>query len=55
MHAWAALKPADIIQAARALRELVAGAKADNQAEPAVPTDESPDERVLTGESAAAE
>ena len=55
MHAWAALKPADIVQAARALRELVAGAKADAQAEAAAPADESPDERVLPRESAAAE
>ena len=55
MHAWAALKPADIVQAARALRELVAGAKADDQAEPVVSTDESPDDRVLPQESTAAE
>ena len=55
MHAWAALKPADIVQAARALRELVAGAKAGDQAETAAPADKSPDERVLPRESAAAE
>ena len=54
MHAWAALKPADIVQAARALRELVAGAKADDQAE-AASADKSPDEKVLPRESAAAE
>ena len=55
MHAWAALKPADIVQAARALRELVAGAKADNQAETTAPADELPDDRVLPRESTAAE
>ena len=55
MHAWAALKPADIVQAARALRELVAGAKADDQAETTAPADESPDDRVLPRESTAAE
>ena len=55
MHAWAALKPADIVQAARALREFVAGAKVDDQAETTAPADKSPDERVLTRESAAAE
>ena len=55
MHAWAALKPADIVEAARALRELVAGARADDQAATVAPADESPDESVLTRESVAAE
>ena len=31
MHAWAALKPAEIVQAARALRELFAGTKPDEE------------------------
>ena len=55
MHAWAALKPADIVQAARALREIVTGDKADGETEAAAPADASADERVLTRESAAAE
>ena len=55
MHAWAALKPADIVQAAQTLRELVTGAKADDEAETTAPAEGSPDERVLPRESAAAE
>ena len=46
MHAWAALKPADIVSAARALRDMVAGAKPgdanDAPSGEAAPTDDVP-------------
>ena len=38
MHAWAALKPADIIQAARALRELFSASEVDDEAQEATPS-----------------
>ena len=55
MHAWAALKPADIVAAARALREVFTDDKVEDEAKAAAPADASTDERVLTRESAAAE
>ena len=32
MHAWGALKPADIVSAARALRDMVSGERRDDDA-----------------------
>ena len=55
MHAWAALKPVDIVMAARALRDMVTRSKADDAAPDAAPADTPPEEKMLTGDSAAAE
>ena len=55
MHAWAALKPADIVQAARALRELVAGAKADDEARESRPAEAPAVDKAPAGGSAPAE
>ena len=55
MHAWAALKPADIVQAARALRDLFTGAKADDEAQAATPADSPCVAKDLSQETGAAE
>ena len=55
MHAWAALRPADIVQAARALRDMVKGGEPNDETEAVAPADVSPDERALTRDPAAAE
>ena len=55
MHAWAALKPADIVQAARALRELLSGSKVDDEAQSAPPDDAPRAQKPLSQESGAAE
>ena len=55
MHAWAALKPADIVMAARALHDMVTGTKAVDAAPDAAPADTPPEEKMLTGDSTAAE
>ena len=55
MHAWAALKPADIVQAARALRELFSDNKADDEAQAATPADEPRGQKPLSRETGAAE
>ena len=55
MHAWAALKPADIIQAARALRELFSTSKVDDEAQGATPADAPRVRKPQGQETAAAE
>ena len=55
MHVWAALKPADIVQAARALRELFSGSKVDDEAQAAPPAAASRVEKPLSRETGAAE
>lgn len=55
MHAWAALKPGDIVRAARALRELFTGARADDEAQAAPPADASRVQKSLSRETGAAE
>ena len=55
MHAWAALKPADIVQAVRALRDMVKGRASNEEAEAVAAADVSPEESALTRDSAAAE
>ena len=55
MHAWAALKPAEIVQAARALRDMVKGRESNDEAEAVAGADVSPDESALTRDPAAAE
>ena len=55
MHAWAALKPADIVQAARALRELLAGTKPDEEVQAGTPARASPVAKDLSREIGAAE
>ena len=55
MHAWAALRPADIVQAARALRELFTGARVDDEAQAAPPADPPRVRKPLSRETGAAE
>ena len=55
MYAWAALKPADIVQAAQALRDLFRGEKPDDEAQSAPPVEAPCREEMLTGDSAPAE
>ena len=55
MHAWAALKPADIVQAARALREIFTGAKADDEAQAASPAESPRVAKDLSQKTGAAE
>ena len=55
MHAWAALKPAEIVQAARALRELISSGKVDDEAQAATPADAPPVQKPLSRETGAAE
>ena len=55
MHAWAALKPADIAQAARVLRELFSVSKVDDEAQAAPPAAASRVQEPLNRETGAAE
>ena len=55
MYAWAALKPADIVQAAQALRDLFRGEKPDDEAQSARPVEAPRPEEMLAGDSAPAE
>ena len=55
MYAWAALKPADIVQAAQALRDLFKGEKPDDEAQSAHPVEAPRREEMPTGDSAPAE
>ncbi len=55
MHAWAALKPADIVQAARALRALISDSTVDDEAQTALPSDAAPVQKPLSRETGAAE
>ena len=55
MYAWAALKPADIVMAARALRDMVTRTKADDAAPDAAPAEAPPAEKMPARGSAAAE
>ena len=55
MHAWAALKPADIVVAARALRDMVRGEKPDVEAQDGRPAETPAADDVPAGGSAAAE
>ena len=55
MYAWAALRPADIVQAAQALRDLFRGEKPDDEAESARPVEAPRPEEMPTGDPAAAE
>ena len=55
MHAWAALKPADIVSAARAFRDIAAGAKPGDDANDAPPGEATPSDDVPAGGSAPAE
>ena len=55
MHAWAALKPADIAQAARDLRELFSGSKVDDEAQAAPPAAAPRVQNPLSQETGAAE
>ena len=55
MHAWAALKPADIVSAARAFREMVAGAKPSDDASDAPSGEATPSDDGRAGGSAPAE
>ena len=55
MYAWAALKPADVVQAARALRELFSASKGDDEAPAATPVDAPRVREPLGRETGAAE
>ena len=55
MHAWAALKPADIVQAARACRDMVKGVKDEDGAPDARPAESPPVGQAPAGDSAPAE
>ncbi len=55
MHAWAALKPADIVSATRALRDMVAGVEPSGDANDAPPGEATPSDDVPAGGSAPAE
>ena len=55
MYAWAALKPADIVQAAQALRVLFRGEKPDDEAQSTRPVEALRPEEMLPGNSAPAE
>ena len=55
MYAWAALRPADIVQAAQALRDLFRGEKPDDEARSARSTEAPPADNAPAGGSAPAE
>ena len=55
MHAWGALRPADIVQAARALRELISVSKVDDEAQAAAPAEAPRVQKPLGQETGAAE
>ena len=55
MYAWAALKPADIVQAARALRELFSASRGDDEAPATTPVDAPRVQKPLSQETGAAE
>ena len=55
MHAWAALKPADIVAAARELRDMVSGGQPDDRAPDARAAEATPAETAPTEGSAPAE
>jgi len=55
MHAWAALKPADVVAAARALRELFTGTKADEEVQAVPPAEATSVAKDLSQETGAAE
>ncbi len=55
MYAWGALKPADIVSAACALRDLLRGEKANDEVQDTRPADAAPADNVPAGGSAAAE
>ena len=55
MHAWAALKPADIVQAAQALRDMIRGVRTAGEAQDTRPVQETVSDYVRAGGSAAAE
>ena len=55
MHAWAALKPAEIVQVARALRELLSGSKVDDEAQAVLPAAAPRVEKPLSQETGPAE
>ena len=55
MYAWAALKPADIVQAAQALRNMFTAEKHDDEAQSARPVEAPRPEERPPGDSAPAE
>ena len=55
MYAWAALKPADIVLAARTFREMFSGTKANEAQEDAPPHGAPPADNAPARGSAAAE
>ena len=55
MHAWAALKPADIVQAAQALRDMIRGEGLAHEAQDTRPVEEAASNDVRAGGSAPAE
>lgn len=55
MYAWAALKPVDIVKAARSFRELFSAIKVDDEAQVAPPADSPRVQKPLSQESGAAE
>ena len=55
MHAWGALKPADIVQAARAIRDLFSGQRVDDEAQAAAPAEVPRIQKPLGQETGAAE
>ena len=55
MHAWGALKPADIVQAARAIRDLFSGQRVDDEAQTAAPAEAPRVQKPLGQETGAAE
>ena len=55
MHAWAALKPSDIVQAAQALRDMIRGERPADEAQEARSVEAPASDDVRAGGSAAAE
>ena len=55
MHAWAALKPADIVSAAQSLLNMFAGVEPSGDANDAPPGEATPSDDVPAGGSAPAE
>ena len=55
MHAWAVLKPGDIVSAACALRDMVAGVKPKGEAQDVRPAEAPPADDARAGGSAPAE
>ena len=55
MHAWAALKPADIVQAAQALRDMFTGVKPSDETQDTCPADAPPEDDARAEGSAPAE